>query len=310
MRGLLIASMLAVLSIAGRAEAFSDTAKFALPTIEGGGGGRYFTGSPPDGYSCTVCHQGGPKPNAFISGLPEGGFQPGTTYEIAVTFDQLELSHAIALEFVTEAGVQAGIVAFPENAEADPAMHCDQDLTLPFAPYMMPVAGRTVIGLTDCGARALRFLFTAPNEGRVAFAMGMVTSNAKADSAGDGSLEITKVLSRFGEDSGRREANACSMSSYDPSTQSQPFWLLSGGFMLALIFRRRSRHCLAGVTVTALALLAGCARVAPYERGTLARRDMELGENADLTAGEEHAEAYREGSSGGGAAKGGGCGCN
>ena len=54
----------------------------------------------------------------------------------------------------------------------------------------------------------------------------------------------------------------------------------------------------------------GCARVAPYERGTLARSDMELGDNPDLAAGEEHGLAYREGSSGGGDAKGGGCGCN
>jgi hypothetical protein len=56
--------------------------------------------------------------------------------------------------------------------------------------------------------------------------------------------------------------------------------------------------------------LSGCARVAPYQRETLARRDMELGTNPDLAAGEEHGLAYREGSSGGGAAKGGGCGCN
>jgi hypothetical protein len=54
----------------------------------------------------------------------------------------------------------------------------------------------------------------------------------------------------------------------------------------------------------------GCARVAPYERETLARSDMQLGDNPDLAAGEEHAKAYREGSSGGGEAKGGGCGCN
>jgi hypothetical protein len=61
---------------------------------------------------------------------------------------------------------------------------------------------------------------------------------------------------------------------------------------------------------TCLTLASGCARVAPYERETLARPDMELGENPDLTAGEEHGVAYREGSSGGGSAKGGGCGCN
>jgi hypothetical protein len=69
--------------------------------------------------------------------------------------------------------------------------------------------------------------------------------------------------------------------------------------------RAASRWVLAVAVV-----LSGCARVAPYQRGTLARSDMELGENPDLAAGEEHGLAYREGSSGGGAAKGGGCGCN
>ena len=55
----------------------------------------------------------------------------------------------------------------------------------------------------------------------------------------------------------------------------------------------------------------GCATVAPYERGTLARRDMALGAEAELGSGEEHARAYREGAIGGGAAVvGGGCGCN
>ncbi|MCA9613646.1 MAG: DUF4266 domain-containing protein [Sandaracinus sp.] len=56
--------------------------------------------------------------------------------------------------------------------------------------------------------------------------------------------------------------------------------------------------------------LSGCARVAPYERETLARRDMEPGRDGDLRGGEEHAHAYREGSSGGGGVTSGGCGCN
>jgi hypothetical protein len=61
----------------------------------------------------------------------------------------------------------------------------------------------------------------------------------------------------------------------------------------------------------ALLLLAGgCATVAPYERERLSRRDMELERNADLSAGQEHATAYREGSSGAEGASGGGCGCN
>jgi hypothetical protein len=47
-----------------------------------------------------------------------------------------------------------------------------------------------------------------------------------------------------------------------------------------------------------------------YQRGTLARPDMELGAGEDLSRGEEHARAYREGAIGGGGGKAGGCGCN
>lgn len=56
--------------------------------------------------------------------------------------------------------------------------------------------------------------------------------------------------------------------------------------------------------------LGACARVAPYERGRLARPDMEMGSHADARAGEDHARAYREGSTGAEGTSGGGCGCN
>ena len=57
-------------------------------------------------------------------------------------------------------------------------------------------------------------------------------------------------------------------------------------------------------------LVYGCATVAPYERETLARRDMQLQHNPDTSAGEQHATAYREGSGGAEGTSGGGCGCN
>ena len=60
----------------------------------------------------------------------------------------------------------------------------------------------------------------------------------------------------------------------------------------------------------ALALLGGCATVAPYEREQLARPDMQFERDPGASAGEEHATAYREGSAGGFGASGGGCGCN
>jgi hypothetical protein len=37
---------------------------------------------------------------------------------------------------------------------------------------------------------------------------------------------------------------------------------------------------------------------------------MVIGADAELRGGESHARSYREGSSGGGEAKAGGCGCN
>lgn len=67
---------------------------------------------------------------------------------------------------------------------------------------------------------------------------------------------------------------------------------------------------LLAVTALALALASGCATVPPYERETLARRDMALERNPDASAGEHHATAYREGSSGAEGTSGGGCGCN
>lgn len=66
-----------------------------------------------------------------------------------------------------------------------------------------------------------------------------------------------------------------------------------------------------GLVVCGLAAAgSGCATVQPYERERLAKRDMQFERDADASAGEEHATAYREGSSGGGSSSGGGCGCN
>ena len=59
-----------------------------------------------------------------------------------------------------------------------------------------------------------------------------------------------------------------------------------------------------------LAALSGCAVVAPYQRERLAKRDMELQRSPDVRAGEQHANAYREGALGAEGTSSGGCGCN
>lgn len=62
--------------------------------------------------------------------------------------------------------------------------------------------------------------------------------------------------------------------------------------------------------VTFLLSISACAAVAPYERERLASRDMQMQRSQDSSAGEQHANAYREGSSGAEGSSGGGCGCN
>ena len=64
------------------------------------------------------------------------------------------------------------------------------------------------------------------------------------------------------------------------------------------------------LALAALLLLSACVTVQPYERERLARADMQRGRPPDSRAGEDHARAYREGSTGAEGTSGGGCGCN
>ena len=65
--------------------------------------------------------------------------------------------------------------------------------------------------------------------------------------------------------------------------------------------------------LTALVLLAlacGCAPVAPYQRGFLARDDMALEGNLGTLKALEKTFSAKEAASGGASVGGGGCGCN
>ena len=57
-----------------------------------------------------------------------------------------------------------------------------------------------------------------------------------------------------------------------------------------------------------LAVLAGCARIPPYQRGRLAHPTMLLNDSAG--PGEAHVYAIQEGATGGASSAEGGCGCN
>jgi hypothetical protein len=63
------------------------------------------------------------------------------------------------------------------------------------------------------------------------------------------------------------------------------------------------------LVLTACAALGGCAAVAPWERGNLARPQMDEDPHPAQREVAEHVYRSREASAGGMHAKGGGCGC-
>ncbi len=67
-----------------------------------------------------------------------------------------------------------------------------------------------------------------------------------------------------------------------------------------------------GLALGTLALLtsAGCATVRPEQRAILADPTMQFDAKSTEQTALEHALENREGSTGGGSVKGGGCGCN
>lgn len=59
-----------------------------------------------------------------------------------------------------------------------------------------------------------------------------------------------------------------------------------------------------------LVLAMGCAPVAPYQRGHLARPDMAFEQSTGIVKALEKTFPAKEAASGGGSVGGGGCGCN
>ena len=64
------------------------------------------------------------------------------------------------------------------------------------------------------------------------------------------------------------------------------------------------------LALAAVAFIAGCTHVAPYQRGYLARPDMAFDAPPGATRAMEKTFGAKEASSGGASVGGGGCGCS
>src|SRR5438552_1986371 len=97
--------------------AYPTAQRFTFPAAGGGGGGRHFTGSPGDSYTCTACHAGGLAPVIDLRGVPSAGYVPTAKYEIIVDWSD-DIEHISAAVEVTDlSGERAGSLRLPTRSE-------------------------------------------------------------------------------------------------------------------------------------------------------------------------------------------------
>lgn len=265
------------------------------PVGDGGGGGRYFTGSLRDGFACDVCHVGGAGPAVKFTGMPIGAYEPGAVYTFDLLVDPGELMRvALTSEVVDAEGVALGSLSLAPKALLTDEERCAGGGH--GGSLFDTEDGRQVVALQDCLAKRLRYQWTAPAAGRgAAFVhVAAVAADGEGTPEADGVTMLAQEIAELGAEGGGCRAGA-------------PVGA-AGLVPLLLVGWRRWRRVV-GVAAMA-ALMTGCARVKPYERGRLAQPDMVLTGDEDLTAGQLHATEYREGSVGGEGGGGGGCGCN
>lgn len=93
--------------LAGSARAFNNLSTFSADAQIGGGGSRFFTGSPRDGFTCGVCHQSERFFEIELKGLPEK-IKPGQTYDLRFAWEGGFKGVYFNAEIVNAKGASAG----------------------------------------------------------------------------------------------------------------------------------------------------------------------------------------------------------
>jgi hypothetical protein len=194
----LLATLLCALALpAGSAQAFSDPFSFNLTPVAAGGGGRFFTGSPGDSYTCKTCHSGGPSPKASVLGLPLSGYRPSSRYEVSIRWPEEFTKISLAVELTDDQGKAAGSLLLPPEGSVQPGELCEPvEEQVVAAQLNDVVAGRQIINVPDCGSKSVRFLWTAPatDVGPVWFAGSMVLSDGESDPFHDGVTDFGRII--------------------------------------------------------------------------------------------------------------------
>jgi len=230
--------------------AYSGSVSFDIPAIAGGGGGRRFTGSVQDGYTCTVCHQQGDDIPLLIEGLPRDGYEPEREYAIRISWPERPEGlprSSFALEWTDPLGQVSGSLAIPPLSTWPASDLCDGDQSPETTSIMMRDYGdleRQVLSSDACARIGLNMLWTAPaaGAGTVRLQATAVHANFDGTPGGDSSSETTLLLNQRGAP--LPEASVltpgCTVAgsqSYRGPASGSPLLLT----LLVLLHRKRSR---------------------------------------------------------------------
>lgn len=201
-----LSSALLLLVHVSKVEAFRLPVNFKQAAAVGGSGGRYFTGSPSDHYTCKVCHAGAQDPAVTVEGVPVDGYIPGQAYRIVIDWDDALASVALNVEMTDDAGRALGQFSSPAPDQLAPGDRCTAG-----NPAVIVVSGaeRTLAIMADCGAHQATLLWTSPPatiaaDGNLvapdAWFSGSLLAGNKDDTIdGDGVADISRVFGPSGQ---------------------------------------------------------------------------------------------------------------
>ena len=176
-----------------RSQAYLRGARYSDRAVEGGGGGRFFTGSPGDGYTCAVCHdgnpEGGPPP---IVGVPDGVYTPGQQYALELQLDPGADKVAAVFEITDIEGNGAGLLQVVGADALTPCIGADE----PPVRVASAPRERSVAVADACDVPAINLTWTAPagDAPSVWLNAVVVTGNGSADVAGDTVYPLRRLL--------------------------------------------------------------------------------------------------------------------
>jgi hypothetical protein len=180
--------------------AYRNPDKFLAPAAEGGGGGKFFTGSRAEGYTCSVCHTPGKTVPVVLSGLPQMGYFPGQTYPITVDWPDELRSVSLNVELTDLDGNAFGELIVPDPAELSPADLCLGEVPSSAGQAMVELAGRRVVTIAECEQHQTTLHWRAPmTVGAGIFAGSLIVSNRDGKLRGDSVADFSSTIGMFGD---------------------------------------------------------------------------------------------------------------